>query len=159
MFDIPSISAIVAAIGVLIGVAIAVVELRNLVKTRQTDLVMRLYSQTCSKEMVEAFLKVMNLEFKDYNDFVQKHGPVISEKPGQTALLILGMFFEGVGVLLHRKLVDVDLIRELFGVGAMWRKVKPVVEGHRKQFNNPQFAEWFEYLNNEIEKREQSMEA
>jgi hypothetical protein len=35
--DIPSISAIIAATGVLVGVAIAVVELRHLVRQRRTD--------------------------------------------------------------------------------------------------------------------------
>ena len=43
MLDIPSISAIVAAIGVIIGVVFTVLEPRNLVKTRQTDLMIRLY--------------------------------------------------------------------------------------------------------------------
>lgn len=40
MLDIPSILAIVAAVGVLIGVVLAVLELRNLVRQRQTDLIM-----------------------------------------------------------------------------------------------------------------------
>jgi hypothetical protein len=51
MLDIPSISAIVAAAGVLVGVVIAVIELRNLVKQRQSDLVMRLYSDWGSEEI------------------------------------------------------------------------------------------------------------
>ncbi len=42
MLDIASISAVVAAGGVIVGVVFAVLELRNLVKTRQTDLALRL---------------------------------------------------------------------------------------------------------------------
>jgi len=37
MLDIPSISAIVAAVGVIVGFVFTVLELRNLVKARQTD--------------------------------------------------------------------------------------------------------------------------
>ena len=44
MLDIPSISAVVAGIGVIVGVVFAILQLRDLVKTRQTDLFMRLYS-------------------------------------------------------------------------------------------------------------------
>ena len=39
--DIASISAAVAAVGVIVGVIFAVLELRNLVRTRQTDLILR----------------------------------------------------------------------------------------------------------------------
>ena len=42
MVDITEISAIVAAAGVLVGVVFTVMELRNLVKQRQTDLVTQL---------------------------------------------------------------------------------------------------------------------
>ncbi len=38
MLDIPSISAVVAATGVIVGVILTIVKLRNLVKQRQTDL-------------------------------------------------------------------------------------------------------------------------
>jgi len=69
MLDIPSISAIVAATGVLIGVVLAVLELRNLVRQRQKDLVMRLYSEFRNKEFRRAMAKVWNLEFKNYEDY------------------------------------------------------------------------------------------
>jgi hypothetical protein len=51
MLDIPSISAIVAGVGVLVGVAFTYLEVRNLVRTRQTDLVLRLYSAFGSEEL------------------------------------------------------------------------------------------------------------
>ena len=35
MLDIPSISAVLAAIGVMVGVVLAILELRNITKTRQ----------------------------------------------------------------------------------------------------------------------------
>ena len=65
MLDIPSISAIVAAAGVLTGVVIAVVELRNMVKQRQTDLLARLYSTMISKEWMEACGRVNAYEMKN----------------------------------------------------------------------------------------------
>jgi len=64
-------------------------------------------------------------------------------------------FFEGAGVLLHRKLADIGTIADLLPVEMTWEKMKPIVEGMRKQFNEPRFYEWFEYLYNEMKKREQ----
>jgi hypothetical protein len=66
--DIPSISAIVAATGVLVGVVLTVIELRNLVKQRQTDLVIRLSSDIRSREFLGAFVDTYEAEFKDYDD-------------------------------------------------------------------------------------------
>ena len=42
------------------------------------------------------------------------------------------MFFEGIGVLLHRKLIDISLIDDLFSpisIKIIWEKMKLVVEG------------------------------
>ncbi len=157
MLDISSISAIVAAVGVIVGVVFAMLELRNLVKTRQTDLALRLYSHFGSREFLEARKTVMDLEFEDYNDYVKKYG-----RFGRIeAVSQVCMFFQGMGVLLHRKLLNISLIDELFSpisIKIIWEKMKPVVEGWRKQFNEPRTLEWFENLYNEMQRREQRLQ-
>jgi len=163
MLDISSIqtiSAVVAVIDVIVGVVFTVLELRNLVKTRQTDLVIRLYSTYGSKEIREAVLRVFGMEFKDYNDFVKKHGLLTSETPVNIALTTVGIFYEGVNVLLRRKLVDIDLVTDLFSesVKMVWKKMKPIAEGTRKQLDYQQLFEWFEYLYNEMRKREHRLQ-
>lgn len=110
MLDIPSASAIVAAAGVLIGVVLAVFQLRDFVKTRQTDLIMRLYSHFGSKEIQEAYFAIRTMEFKDYNEYMKKYGP-----PTGPTLAQVCMFFNGIGVLLQKKLVDAELVDILFG--------------------------------------------
>ena len=158
MLDIPSISAVVVAIGVIVGVAFTVLELRHLAKTRQTDLMMRLYSSFTTKEFMEAFLKVINLEFKDYKDFVEKYGSVFSDNPANIAWWMVWAYFEEAGHLLYRRLIDVDLAYELLPAFVVWEKMKPIAEGMRKQYNQPQWYEWFEYLYNEMQKREQRLQ-
>ena len=151
MLDIPSISAIVAAVGVLIGVVFTLMELRNLVKTRQTDLVIRLYPTMGSREFQEAWDRFMKGEYKDLDDFDRKYSVEGYE---------IGIFFEGIGVLLHRKLIDIGLVDDLFSslVKMTWEKMKPLAEATRKKLNLPQMGEWFEYLYNEMQKREQRLQ-
>ena len=154
MLDIPSISAVVAAVGVIIGVTLAYLEVRTLSRQRQTDLVMRLYSTFGSKEFLEARKTVSNLKFEDYTDYVNKYG----EFGRFEAVSEVCMFFEGIGVLLDRKLIDIDLIDDLFSpisIKIIWEKMKPVIEGWRNQFNEPDTLEWFENLYNEMQRREQ----
>ena len=150
--DIPSISAVIAAASVVAGVIYYSIHIRLQTKVRQTDLVWRLYSDANSKQHHDAWIKIMNSKFENYDDLVEKHGQLFSGKPIPDAFLIVANFYEGVGVLLHRKLVDIDMIVDLLPTEMTWEKVKPAVEGMRKRFNEPRFYEWFEYLYNEVKK-------
>jgi hypothetical protein len=157
MLDIPSISAIAAALGVLVGVVIALVELRNLVKQRQTDLVTRLSSDIAlDRESLEAFVDIVEAEFEDYDDFVKRYGKFISKNQVPMSFMMMGNFYEQIGVLLRNRLIDASLVDQLFPVIITWEKTKPLVEGMRKEYHDPGFFEWFEYLYNEMKKREQS---
>jgi hypothetical protein len=153
VLDVTEVSAVVAAAGVLVGVVYYILDMRNQARTRQTDLVMRLYSTYGSKDFQEAWATVRELDFKDYNDFVKKYG-------WSAAMSEVCLFFEGVGVLLHKKLVDISMLDDLFTgpVKMTWEKMKPMIEGHREQRKYPQFYEWLEYLYNEMKKREQKLQ-
>ena len=151
MFDIPSITGIVAAVGMMVGVVFTVMELRNLVKQRQTDIIVNLYSVFATEEFQkEMFTLMIDTEIKDYNTFKKKYAVNIPPT---------GLFFHEVGVLLRRKLVDIGLISNLFGPVAMgfWQKTKPMVEDARRQLNSPGFGGGFEYLYSELKKREQQL--
>lgn len=158
LLDIPSISAIVTSTGVIVGVIFAILQLRDLVKTRHTDLVIRLYSTFGSREFQEAWVETLRMEFKDYNDYLKKYGPT-SGKPIYTSVNMVAAFFEGMGILLRRKLIDISLVDDLQSSDIIltWHKMKPIVEGWRKHFNRPQISEWFEYLYNEMRKREEQL--
>ena len=160
MFDVASISTIVAAISVIVGVTFAVLQLRHIVKTRQVDLVIRLYTTFGSKEFQEALMKTMTLEFKDFDDFREKYASSsdYSKNPEFIANEVVSVFFEGIGVLLRRGLIGIELVDDLFSgpIKSTWEKMKPLIEGYRKTMY-PQAYEWFEYLYNEMQKREQKL--
>jgi hypothetical protein len=157
MLDVTEISAIVAAAGVLVGVVYYILDMRHQNRVRQTDLIMRLYSTWQSKELSDATLKVWNLEFKDYDDFVKKYGPWYSETEVYSAYRMVCNFFASVAILYVEKLMDIKMVVRLFGLPATrtWEKVQLLIEGGRKQ-QSPHMYEDFEYLYNEIKKREQA---
>ena len=69
------------------------------------------------------------------------------------------MFFEGIGILLQRKVLDAKMVEDLFGgsVARAWEKVKTNVGKGRQRFNDPTIYYYFEYLYNEMKKREQKL--
>jgi hypothetical protein len=157
MVDITEISAMVAAAGVMIGVVYYILEIRHQTILRQTDLVMRLFSTFASEDHRTAGKKVIWITYEDYDDYVKKYGAPNSEEPIPTAVDTVLYFYEEVGVLLSKKLINIDLIDQLFGYNIMLvgAKIMPIIEEGRKRLNVPRFWTNFEYLYNEMKKREQ----
>jgi cytochrome c oxidase assembly factor CtaG len=156
MVDVQTVSIVIASASVVAGIIYYSFQVRHQTKVRQTDTVMRLYSTYSSNEFREALIKVMSLQFEDYEDYVKKYGPWFSDEPAHKAMAMVAMFFDGVGVLLYKKLIDQSLIYDLFStaIRVFWEKMKPVMLGLRRESNDPKVFEWFEYLYNEMKRRE-----
>jgi hypothetical protein len=152
MVDISTVSIAIASAGVLVAATYYVLQLRHQNRLRQTDLVMKLYSTMDSLEFLEAWHKIFWMpETKDYEDFVEKLG-------GKRHIAaFVALFYEEVGVLLRRKLVDIGLVDDLFSdsLKLTWEKVRTPMLEVRKRGIYPRAYENFEYLYNEMKKREQ----
>ena len=157
MVDIQTISIVLASASVIAGVVYYAFQLRHQNKVRNTDLVIRLASDFKSREFLGAFMDIYGAEFKDYDDFVKKYGPLFSKNQVPLSLLMVGNFFEQLGTLLKRRLIDADLISQLVPVSLAWKKMEPLVQGIRKEYQS-QTYEWFEYLYKEMKKREQKLQ-
>ncbi len=157
MVDIQTVSIAIASAGVMIGVVYYILDIRHQSKVRQTDMVMRLYSTFGSKEFQKAYQKWQYLEFEDFEDFLKKGQ---SDSEVRTTMYSVGTFFEGIGVLLHRKLVDIDLVDDLLTIPTIetWKRFEPLIATMRVHYNRPEAWEWFEYLYNELKKREQKVQ-
>ena len=152
-----TISIAIASASVVFAAVYYVFQIRYQGKTRQTDMIMRLYSYYCSEEYSRASAKYLATEFKDFEDYQEKYG-VVGENPTTIAFYIVLTFFEGVGVLLKRKLADIELLNDLFAVKMTWKKIEPIIEDLRKHFEEPKLFENFEYLYDEVKKYEQKFQ-
>ncbi len=154
MSEIQTVSIAVASSGVFIAAIYYILQIRHQARSRQTDLVMRLYATFSSNEFQDAWAKVRAKasvfnSTEDIYDFDKKVG---LREVNQVCL-----FFEGIGILLQRKLVDTRMIEDLFGgaIARAWEKMDTGVIKARKQLNDPTIYYYFEYLYNEMKKKEQ----
>jgi hypothetical protein len=161
--DIQTISIAVASASVVAGVIYYSLQIRHQNRIRQTDLIIRLNPifNVSSIEFQQAGLILLSLEYKDYDDFVKRYGSSLTGKPEPLAFHSVSNFFEGVGLLLKRNLVGIDIVWDYYGESAVfaWEKIRPLIEGFRKQYNMPRAWEPFEYLYNELKKREQKLQS
>jgi hypothetical protein len=157
-----TVSIAIASAGVFVAAIYYIFQIRNQSKIRELDTIIRM-NVSFSLNLIEwqqATLKVLNLQFKDYDDFVKKYGSLTTETPTLMAVYMISNYTEGVGYLLKRKLVSINYVWDTFGLTAImfWEKLKPVIEGLRKEYNSPTSFEPFEYLYNEMKRREQKLQ-
>jgi hypothetical protein len=156
MVDIYEISAVVAAIGVLVGVVYYILDMRHQTKIRKTDLLTRLYTSTfTSNEFMDALWKVMSLQVKDYEDYVKQYGSLQTDNPMNRAIFTVIGYYELVGVLLYRKLIDLVTVHDVFGTSnpiRLFEKIKPALAGMREI--EPSALLGLEYLCHELNRKE-----
>jgi hypothetical protein len=100
-------------------------------------------------EMSRNYQRIMDMEWTDYEDYREKREADIELNAGYS---IVGRFFEGIGLLVHRGLIDATFVDDLMSGAVMsyWPKIAPVVKESRIRLNWPPYLEWIEYLYNQI---------
>ncbi len=99
ILDIQTISVVIASASVIGSVVYYLIETKHERRLRQTESIIRLspWFNIDAKEIQEAINNVCSTEYTDYEDYLAKY----SGKPEQTALKLLGNYFEGVGLLVY----------------------------------------------------------
>jgi hypothetical protein len=145
----------VTAAGVLVAVVYYILDIRHQSRLRQTESVIRLspWFNMNAREVQEAITQVCSIEYENYEDYLERY----FGKPENTMLKILGNYFEGIGILVSKKLVEADIVYNFWGdiIQSSWEKIKPLIADMRKDSGDLNMFVFWEYLYNEMKKREQ----
>jgi len=135
------VSIVIAAASVAAASTFYGFQIRNQLRIRKTDLVMRLYTTWDSLQFQQAFHTIYWADFHDYDSAMATTG---GERQVWSYVLC---FYDQVGVLLRRRLIEFDLVDDLLGNSTrqIWEKVTPVIYEARERFD-PRLYEHFEYL-------------
>jgi hypothetical protein len=117
-------------------------------ETRQTQLFMQIYDKSTQKEFMQDFIDIiMEWKWTDVNDFETKY---MMDVRFQT----VSDYFEGIGVLVKRKLIDPELVDDLMSgwITSFWEKTGSVTLEQRRIHNYPQANEHVEFLYNEVKR-------
>ena len=139
-----------------VGVVIALQQLNDIkqtreleLETRQAQLFMQIYDRWASKEMTQMEWGFLEWEWDDWDDYKRKY---FSNLENRTVRTVLGKYYEGIGVLVKRGLIDPTFVDDLMSSSIMlyWEKYSPVIEEWRDLTGYPQLGEYSEYLYNQI---------
>jgi hypothetical protein len=126
------------------------------IKARQASLFMQLYSIFCQKDFQLKYADIVfRHEWDDFDDWMQKFGP-FGDLDSFSSYVAVCAYFEGIGVLVKRKFLDTELVNDMLSSQIMlfWEKIEEITINYRKLLNRSQLWEWFEYLYNEIKKKQ-----
>ena len=148
--------------GLLVGIIYYLTIMRNSQKnqqmqleTRQSQLFMQLFQYHIDKDRWKDGWKLNEMRWDDYDDFTRKYDSSVNlENFAQR--YNHWYFYEGMGLLLKKELVDKEMIYHLlsagFGVLMDWDKFGPIIKEMRAQLGQPDLFMWFEYLADEMMK-------
>jgi len=150
-----------AELGVLtVGVVVALQQLRDIKKTREVELetrqarlFMEIYNHFNAQDFKNQVINVIfQQKWRDYEDWLQKYSAE-ADPEAYSCWLSVASYYEGIGVLVKRKLIDKNIVIDLLyaQISITWEKMEPIAKGFRKV--HPAWTrswQWFEYLANEI---------
>jgi hypothetical protein len=118
-------------------------------ETRQAQLFMQIYDRWSSREITKMEWEFKNWEWDDFDDYMRKYN---SDVESISVRAVIGKYYEGIGVLIKRGLIDPALVDDLMSSAILsyWEKWGPVVEEWRVLMGMPQASEYQEYLYNVI---------
>lgn len=117
-------------------------------QTRQAQMFINIYNQLTTKEFSAAMNIYSSTQWKNYNEYRE----VFQKKEYREAFTILGLYWEGIGVLVKEGYLDIRLIALLIcGLTRnFWEKLKPIKDEARADMNFIRWMSETEYLYNEL---------
>ena len=153
VLDIQALSVVIASASVIGSALYFMIETRHQRRTRLTQSIIRLspWFSMGAKEIQEAISNVCALEYTDYQDYLTKY----DGKPEQASLKLLGNYFEGVGLLVYMKLVEMEIVFNFWGdiAESVWDGNEEIIEGMRKDAGTQWTFQYWEFLVKEFKKR------
>lgn len=139
----------------LVGVILALLQLRHVNRLRQLEIVMRLYAQFGSDAFQRHYWRVMRWKFRSFEAFERR-----ATREDYISWWTVSAFFEGIGLLYHRRFVSLALLDDLMSgpIIDSWVKTRTVVEGYRQKSGHPQLGEWRQQLAETMQRRLAKME-
>ena len=126
--------------------------LQNANKTRQAQLFMTLYDRRSQPVFQKQYTRITNRTWINNEDWEEKYGPFTNPDASAEMQSIM-FFFDGVGMLLKRNLIDIGMINDLLygSTKRIWEQFEPIVKYIRTEATwDPHVWNHFEYLYHEL---------
>lgn len=112
-------------------------------KERHEAMALEVLTQLQSPEFRQAYARVWTLPLDATADQVKGTGKEMLD-----AIDCVAMTFESLGVMVHNRIVPVELVDQVIGgfLRESWRRVRAYVFVRRQEVGSKRLAEWYQWL-------------
>lgn len=153
---IANISEIVGGLAIVIGGIFAVVQLNEFREQRRQAAAVELVRSFSEPAHANAVNMLQELPDQASAELLRSKG-----RDYERAAVMISVTYEVIGLLVFRRMASFDLVRELTGglTVVMWRKIGPWVHTVREEQGHRSFAEWFQWLAEQLAREGADKEA
>jgi hypothetical protein len=139
--DIANLAQVIATVTVVVGLIFGVVQVRELTRQRRDAAAIQLAHSFGNPHFAQAFRQVLDLPAGAEAEEVRRRGL-------EDAAMLVGLTIESVAIMVHRRIIDIDLVWELMGgvVLATWDRLRDWAIDHRRSTRSEKFNEWYQWL-------------
>jgi hypothetical protein len=160
MVDATFVLNLVETVGILVGITIAIMEIRKSREARRFETADQLLQYAASKESVEAWISFLNnRDFSNYEEWSEKYGPRVNPEVAKY-LYSQWFFFNALGKHLQNGYIELDDVLTYMSpimIYSIWEKSKPIFDEWRSRYNHPTMFADFEFLYNKTKERHQEV--
>ncbi len=134
---------IFGAIVVVGGFVFAIIQLNQFQAQRRDTAALELARSIQNPEFARAMRLILSLPTGLTVDELRAKGSQYED-----AALLVSLTLESVGIMIHRRIVSIDMVWELMGgiVLETWERIEPWVRDTRRAQEREKFDEWIEWL-------------
>ena len=134
---------ILGVIAIVLGGLFAVVQLREIREQRRQAVAVELIRQFSEPAHADAVNLIQELPDGSSAELLRSKG-----REYERAAIMIAITYETIGLLVFREMASFAMVRELTGglTVVMWRKLGPWVGAVRQEQGHRSFAEWFQWL-------------
>jgi hypothetical protein len=139
--DLSNLAQVIATLVVVIGLIFGVVQVRELTRQRRETAAIQLANAFANPEFSRAFRQVLELPSGARADEVRKRGL-------EDAAFLVSLTIEAAAIMVHRRIVDIDLVWELMGgvVLSTRDRLADWSDAYRHAAGTEKFNEWNQWL-------------
>jgi len=146
-----AVSVTVAAIYYMFTLRLTQTNMKNTLATRKLQFLSNVYSQMFGEEGYRRFGEVMNMQWRDYDDFERKYGSDYNID-AYVKRATLWTHFDEMGMIVKEGIIDIDTVYGMnsFGLALAWVKFRDVIREQRLRYNGANMYENWEWVAEEL---------
>jgi len=142
-----SVPNVIMAMTLCIAVMFYALNLREVARDRRVALTYTLMQPLMSEEGNKRFIELMNMEWKDIDDFNSRYNPR-SNPENYSKRMFFWSLCDSLGYLCRKNMIDVNLLFSVSNlvIQSIWVKFRPLIHDYRKTEYNENALNNFEFL-------------